>query len=222
VIEKLRQEFSLAVLLCVAQIPRSTYYYHVARQAVPDKYAGVKKEIATIYEENRRRVGYRRITAELHGKGCGINHKTVQRLMRQMGLFCRVRMKRYSSYRGDIGKVASNLLQRDFSANRQSLNLPNRLGWRGLCPGCVLQGCSSNRPYRRPKSLLLCDWNVRSIFPCPTEKLPWRPISPSIPLPPCQTAVHFGVVLPTDISASISWAGQPPGVYMRLRFIRKV
>lgn len=38
--------------------------------------------------------------------------------MRQMGLFCRVRMKRYNSYRGDVGKVAPNLLERDFTAEK--------------------------------------------------------------------------------------------------------
>lgn len=39
---------------------------------------------------NHKRVGYRRITLELRNRGHGINHKTVQRLMRELGLFCRV------------------------------------------------------------------------------------------------------------------------------------
>ena len=42
----------------------------------------------------------------------------VQRLMKELGLVCRVRMKKYRSYRGEVGKVAPNLLNRDFYADR--------------------------------------------------------------------------------------------------------
>lgn len=86
--------------------------------AKPDKYAAVKQEIMTIYEENRKRVGYRRITLELRNRSHSINHKTVQRLMKQLGLFCCVRMKRYNSYRGDVGEVAPDMLQRNFHAEK--------------------------------------------------------------------------------------------------------
>ena len=60
-----------------------------------DKYASVKEEITTIYHENRGRYGYRRITAELRKRTFSMNHKTVQRLMKELGLVCRVRMKKY-------------------------------------------------------------------------------------------------------------------------------
>lgn len=86
--------------------------------AVPDKYAEVKELIREIYAENKKRVGYRRITLELHNKGISINHKTVQRLMKQMGLFCLVKMKKYNSYRGEVGKIAPNLLERNFKADK--------------------------------------------------------------------------------------------------------
>lgn len=85
---------------------------------VPDKYADIKEQIISIYDENKKRVGYRRITLELHNSGIKVNHKTVQRLMKQLGLFCRVRMKRYNSYRGEVGKIASNLLERSFDAEK--------------------------------------------------------------------------------------------------------
>ena len=55
-----------------------------------DKYASVKEEITTIYHENRGRYGYRRITAELRKRAFSVNHKTVQRLMKELGLVCRV------------------------------------------------------------------------------------------------------------------------------------
>ena len=83
-----------------------------------DKYASVKEEITAIYHENKGRYGYRRITAELHKRNFSLNHKTVQRLMRELGLVCRVRMKKYHSYKGEVGKIAPNLLNRDFHAEK--------------------------------------------------------------------------------------------------------
>ena len=44
-----------------------------------------------------------------------VNHKTVQKLMRKMGIFCRVRMHKYNSYKGDVGRIAPNLLERECS-----------------------------------------------------------------------------------------------------------
>ena len=118
VVQKLRQEFSLPLLLEIAQLPRATYYYHLKQMKVPDKYKKVKAEIALIYQENKGRYGYRRITTELHNRGFSCNHKTVQRLMRELGLVCRVRIKRYRSYRGEVGKIAPNLLNREFYAEK--------------------------------------------------------------------------------------------------------
>ena len=85
---------------------------------VPDKYKEVKAEITLIYHENKGRYGYRRITTELHNRGFSCNHKAVQRLMRELGLVCRVRIKKYRSYRGEVGKIAPNLLNREFHAEK--------------------------------------------------------------------------------------------------------
>ena len=80
-----------------------------------DKYEDAKAEIIAIYHENKGRYGYRRITMELRNRRISLNHKTVQRLMKELGLVCRVRMKKYRSYKGEVGKIAPNLLKRDFS-----------------------------------------------------------------------------------------------------------
>jgi len=118
VIWELRHEFEVTLLVEIADIPRSTYYYHAKQLENPDKYESVKTQITSIYEEHRKRYGYRQITTELYNRKICINHKTVQHLMRQLGLFCRVRMKRYNSYRGEAGEVAPNLLNRNFHADR--------------------------------------------------------------------------------------------------------
>ena len=39
-------------------------------------------------------------------------------LFQALGLVCRVRMKKYRSYRGEVGKIAPNLLNRDFHAEK--------------------------------------------------------------------------------------------------------
>ena len=83
-----------------------------------DKYKAVKAEITAIYHENKGRYGYRRITTELHKRNFLLNHKTVQRLMKELGLVCRVRRKKYRSYKGEVGKIAPNLLNRDFRAEK--------------------------------------------------------------------------------------------------------
>ncbi len=38
--------------------------------------------------------------------------------MKALGLICRVRMKKYRSYKGNVGKIAPNLLNRDFHADK--------------------------------------------------------------------------------------------------------
>ena len=116
VVQELRQKHSLNVLLSIAQLPRATFYYHLKQQNKADKYGSAKTEITAIYHENKGRYGYRRITMELHKREIFINHKTVQKLMKNLGLVCRVRMKKYRSYKGEVGKIAPNLLGRNFCA----------------------------------------------------------------------------------------------------------
>lgn len=93
---------------------RSTYYYHVARLSAPDKYAAIKERIYAIYDHHKGRYGYRRITLQLKNEGVHINHKTVQRLMADMGLKAKVKHVKYRSYKGDVGRIAPNVIDRDF------------------------------------------------------------------------------------------------------------
>ena len=72
-----------------------------------------------IFLEHNGMYGYRRITAQLRNEGHEINHKKIQRLMRKEGLVCVQRKKRrYSSYKGTVGKIADNLINRDFTAEK--------------------------------------------------------------------------------------------------------
>ena len=113
---ELRHKYPLKELLRMAGIPRSTFYYMTI--ATNDKDAEIKSKITEVYHEHKGRYGYRRITLELRNQGLNINHKKVQRLMSVLGLKSMVRMKKYKSYKGDVGKIAPNLLNRDFRAAR--------------------------------------------------------------------------------------------------------
>jgi len=109
----------LKALLKIAEMPRSTFYYWQKKICQKDKYKIEKDEIFSIFHENKGRYGYRRITLEMRKRGYIINHKTVARLMKIMGLQSIQRIKRrYNSYKGTIGKVADNLLKRDFKADK--------------------------------------------------------------------------------------------------------
>ncbi|WP_260289026.1 IS3 family transposase, partial [Peribacillus aracenensis] len=118
VVHELRGEFNLKLLLSVANIARSTYYYWRNAFGRQDKYVEIKPVIEEIFQTNKGRYGYRRITLELHNRGIVINHKTVLRLMNELGLKCMVRMKKYRSYKGKVGKIAPNILERDFKATK--------------------------------------------------------------------------------------------------------
>lgn len=96
---------------------RATFYYHLKRLQEPDKYASLRSSIIDIYHQHKGRYGYRRITMELRNQGIVVNHKTVEKLMRESGIKCLVRVKKYRSYRGQAGKIAPNILQRDFRAD---------------------------------------------------------------------------------------------------------
>ena len=111
----------MEALLKYADIPRSTFYYHLKKMSKPDKYADLKEKIADIFEANRSCYGYRRITSALRKQGIAVNHKLVSKLMKQMELRCKVRRKKYRSYQGDTGKAAPNLVARNFHAD-----LPNQ------------------------------------------------------------------------------------------------
>ena len=97
---------------------KSSFYYRQQLSFAIDRYQTEKSEITTIYHEHKGRYGYRRIHLVLRQMGYLLNHKTVQKLMGQLKLKSVVRIKKYKSYRGNVGKVAPNLLSRVFEAAR--------------------------------------------------------------------------------------------------------
>ena len=128
VITELRQELKCSLRFILEmikenpelpQISRSDYYYVITKEDKDTKNDEVMNRIIDIYYRHKGRYGYRRIHLQLLREGIRTNHKKVQRLMRRMGLLgIRRNKRRYSSYQGTIGKVADNIIERDFFADK--------------------------------------------------------------------------------------------------------
>ncbi len=130
---ELRQRFKLRWLLAYSQLPRSTFYYYL-KQREKDKYAVEKTEIQELFEQNKQRYGYRRITALLRQKGIVLNQKTVLKLMKSLNLRGKQRKNdKYHSYKGEVGKIADNLLNRDFTASKPFEKLTTNVTQLNVC-----------------------------------------------------------------------------------------
>ena len=108
-----REEFpeaGLSELLSVAELPKSTYFYEAKRRDFDAKNADLIREIEKAFASSRGRYGVRRIAAELRSLGVAVNHKKVQRLMAKLGLSAKRKAVHYNSYKGDVGKVADDLI----------------------------------------------------------------------------------------------------------------
>lgn len=119
-IDELRQIYPLKQLLAYLGVARATFYYQLTQLTKTDHHQVIKDEIQNIYHTHKGRYGYRRITLALKQLGFVINHKKVQRLMHELGLKALIRRKRskHSTYRGQVGKIATNVLNRDFKADK--------------------------------------------------------------------------------------------------------
>ncbi|WP_110928236.1 IS3 family transposase [Bacillus massiliglaciei] len=110
--------FRLIDVLEVVGIPEATYHYHIQQCKKEDPDQKWKDIILELFKKHKGRYGYRRIHSELKAHGHVINHKKVQRIMGELDLKCGkfTRKSRYNSYRGKVGKVAKNRLNRRFTA----------------------------------------------------------------------------------------------------------
>ena len=91
-----------------------------------DKDQALKDEILAIRREHKD-YGYRRIHLELKNRGWTVNKKKVQRLVQVMGLQVRAygrKYKKYNSYKGVVGKIKKNRINRRFNTSVPYQKLP--------------------------------------------------------------------------------------------------
>ena len=97
-------------------LSRSTYYYELSKT---DKVSEHNVDLSIeISNENKRRYGVRRVHRELINRGFNVNHKRVQRIMHQLALLGKRPKEKYHSYKGEVGKVADNIINRDFRTEK--------------------------------------------------------------------------------------------------------
>ena len=95
---------------------KSTYYFELNKiDAITERNKELSITIKEIFLQNKGRYGVRRVYKELLNRGYQVNHKRVQRLMHEMELFGKRPKEKYHSYKGEVGKVADNIINRDFS-----------------------------------------------------------------------------------------------------------
>ena len=79
----------------------------------------IEDQIIKIREEHKD-FGYRRVYGELKNQGMKVNKKRVQRIVQKLNLqvtsFTR-KSRKYSSYKGNVGKIAPNRINRRFKTS---------------------------------------------------------------------------------------------------------
>ncbi len=96
-------------------LAKSTYYFEISKEDIVTKRnKEVSKQITHIFNANKGRYGVRRVHHELINRGYNINHKRVQRLMHKAGLLGKSPKEKYHSYKGNVGRIADNVINRDF------------------------------------------------------------------------------------------------------------
>ncbi|WP_446899649.1 IS3 family transposase [Clostridium sp. LBM24168] len=119
IVDALKNKYSLPLLLKELNLAKSCYYYQENILSKPDKYAQLRNHISKIFTENKGCYGYRRIYGMLAKEGCAISEKVVRRIMKQENLVVGVRKKRkYRSYKGEITPAVSNVIERNFQADK--------------------------------------------------------------------------------------------------------
>ncbi|WP_406840949.1 IS3 family transposase [Streptomyces sp. AHU1] len=108
------------------RIAPSTYYAHHKRQVTPStrtvRDAGLKERISEVFEANHRVYGARKIWRELNRQGHAVARRTVERLMRELGITGAVRGRRViTTLPGGQAERAPDLVDRNFVAGA-----PNR------------------------------------------------------------------------------------------------
>lgn len=114
----------LNVWFKIADLPKSSFYeWKNKLNQINQEEKVLTKEIKSIISESNNSYGYRRVTLALKNQGKNINHKKVLRIMRENNLLCirfTRRSRKYSSFKGEVGKIADNKLNREFTVDKQN------------------------------------------------------------------------------------------------------
>ncbi|WP_215774606.1 IS3 family transposase [Mesomycoplasma hyorhinis] len=115
---KADKNLQLTQVLKEFSIPISTFYYELKKEDFDKKNEEIISQMKLIFKENKARYGKRRIKAELNNRDYKIGFKKVRRLMKKFNLKAICSRRKYKSYKGTVGKIADNILNRNFVATQ--------------------------------------------------------------------------------------------------------
>ena len=122
VIDTLRPKYQLKILLIAMNMAKSSYCYQKSVKDY-DKYSEERKKVVEIFRKSKSKYGSRRIHIEYCKTGYILSERVIRKLMREENLHViSVKMKKYSSYKGEISPAVPNLVKRNFHADK-----PNKL-----------------------------------------------------------------------------------------------
>ncbi|OAP21316.1 IS3 family transposase [Amycolatopsis sp. M39] len=135
-----RAAYGVARLCRVLGVRRPGFYEWLAAAAARQQRAGAEErlagEIAGIHAAHQGAYGSPRVTAELRRRGEAVNHKRVERIMRERGITGITRRRPRSLTRQDKTAAAPDLIGRDFTAHAPGQRLvgditylPTDEGW---------------------------------------------------------------------------------------------
>ncbi len=137
-IKKHRKKFPVAVMCRSLKVSTSGYYDSIKRNPCPQliRRRSIAQAAAVSYFESRRVYGYRKVYEDL-ADGIVCCKETVRRIMRDIGLFSRIKRKFVVTTNSEHAlAIAENILNRNFTAERPDQKwaadityIPTKMGW---------------------------------------------------------------------------------------------
>lgn len=123
VIKEMSDNYPIQLLCEMAHVSRAGYYKWVKQQVSPSEKQiennEIKKKIMECHDKLKGIYGYRRIKVWLNKTyGIQLNHKRVQRLMRELGLKAVIRKRKPYYGKKEAYVLSDNHLNRNFHASR--------------------------------------------------------------------------------------------------------
>ena len=133
-----RKRFPVAVMCRSLKVSTSGYYDGIKRDPCPQliRRRSIAQAAAVSYFESRRVYGYRKVYEDL-ADGVVCCKETVRRIMRDIGLFSRIKRKFVVTTNSEHAlAIAENILNRNFTAKRPDQKwaadityIPTKMGW---------------------------------------------------------------------------------------------
>ena len=137
--KKYKRLFPTAVMCRVLKISTSGYYDSLKRRPCEQlvRRRSIAQAAAVSYFESNRIYGHRKVHEDLLAEGVICCRETVRRIMRNTGLYSRIKRKFVVTTDSNHAlKIAENILNRDFTAKSANQKwaadityIPTKLGW---------------------------------------------------------------------------------------------